>query len=98
MKTNENVQFVKTCRLVRSESGSKRTPETGQHGGGSRTGRRCCLPGLFQESKCSSFKFLSAVKDEATHLRKRVQERLKRRGKLPLTYIAAFEALGWELD
>lgn len=42
--------------------------------------------------------FLGAVKDEATHLRQRVRERLKRREKLPLTYIAAFKALGWELD
>jgi len=37
------------------------------------------------------------VKDEATHLRQRVQERLKCRGKLPLTYVAAFKALGWKL-
>lgn len=42
--------------------------------------------------------FLGAVKDEATHLRQRVQERLKRREKLPLTYVTAFKALGWELD
>lgn len=52
----------------------------------------------FRSRNALTFKFLGAVKDEATHLRKRVQERLKRRGKLPLTYIAAFEALGWELD
>ena len=42
--------------------------------------------------------FLGAVKDEATQLRQRVQERLKRREKLPLTYVAAFKALGWKLD
>ena len=42
--------------------------------------------------------FLGAVKDEATHLRQRVRERLKRQEKLSLTYVAAFKALGWKLD
>ena len=42
--------------------------------------------------------FLGAVKDEATHLRQRVRERLERREKLPLTYVAAFKALGWKPD
>ena len=41
--------------------------------------------------------FLGAVKDEATHLRQRVRERLERREKLPLTYVAAFKALGWKI-
>ena len=83
--------------MVRSESGSKRTPETEQHGGVERVGDVVFLA-YFSSRNALTPEFLGAVKDEATQLRQRVQERLKRREKLPLTYIAAFKALGWELD
>ena len=84
--------------MVRSESGSKRTPETEQNGGGVERVGDVVFLAYFSSRNALTPEFLGAVKDEATQLRQRVQERLKRREKLPLTYVAAFKALGWKLD
>ncbi len=39
---------------------------------------------------------IRAVTDEALHLRQRMQERIDRGAWIPLPYVAAFEALGWD--
>ena len=39
---------------------------------------------------------IRAVTDKALHLRQRMQERIDRGAWIPLPYIAAFEALGWD--
>lgn len=39
---------------------------------------------------------IRAVADEALHLRQRMQERIDRGAWIPLPYVAAFEALGWD--
>ena len=40
---------------------------------------------------------IRAVTDEALHLRQRMQERIDRGAWIPLPYVAAFEALGWDV-
>ena len=63
-----------------AKSGSKRTPETGQYGS-CRTGpEMLSFLACFSSRNALTPEFLGAVKDEATHLRQRVRERLERRG------------------